>query len=727
MASPICTVNGSATTDGVDVSASGTVTIALADTTGVRSWTIECISTDELNTAAGINAGLSVNTTNKTATFTSPAAGGTCIFRSTINSGVDVNGNDRPDYVTTFGVYVLASSGNRVLAVNETTEGDSEFGWIATLNPLLRSSSGGGGGSLPSGTGTVRVDSGTASAPDYVKFGTNPASSGYVRAPYNQNVIGIRNQANDANIPVVKVGPDDVLEFGSGDAVTQVSSLDLRLASYAGVGYWLDQDKTNRFGDPFESADFAGETYPIAGYSSMFSYRDGSPNYFSVHASDANYSGRIIVANAETENGLMMMSVGSTATEFSSLFQGDNVLMSVGDSNADLKFAKADVDGTNAAVLGQIKKTGQWLFGSTTVTAGLTGPMLSLGSASGTLTNTAGQAVIYNSSGNLNLQGASTVNFLVGTATAGYFDASARFRIGASNGSSATIMGATIPDISSTTALYSYNASAENDHYFISGSSSGYASLYVMNSAANGAGFQLFAMGSTGAGITGWASGAVIEQMGPSTSALVFSTINNSGTGRATTGRIFRSGAWCIGSDGNNDTSAGAQCGLDGALINLANYNASGHTLPSAQSAIIYNSEGNLDLVGGEGTRLWASSTLVVAVNSLGTAFNKAVTFNPTAVSYAATINVDLSSGSVFDVTLTGNATINFTNLSNGMIGYFRVKQDGTGGRTVTWGSEVVHQSGPEATVSPTAGNTTVYPFVCSATKVVMDWSMRHS
>lgn len=57
-------------------------------------------------------------------------------------------------------------------------------------------------------------------------------------------------------------------------------------------------------------------------------------------------------------------------------------------------------------------------------------------------------------------------------------------------------------------------------------------------------------------------------------------------------------------------------------------------------------------------------------------------------LSYATTINVDAASSSSFLITLTGNATIaNATNLVNGKTYIFKVKQDATGGRTLTWGS----------------------------------------
>lgn len=59
------------------------------------------------------------------------------------------------------------------------------------------------------------------------------------------------------------------------------------------------------------------------------------------------------------------------------------------------------------------------------------------------------------------------------------------------------------------------------------------------------------------------------------------------------------------------------------------------------------------------------------------------------ALAYAATLNTDASTGDIFDVTLTGNATLaNPTNPVNGKTLRWRIKQDGTGSRTVTLGNK---------------------------------------
>jgi hypothetical protein len=80
-----------------------------------------------------------------------------------------------------------------------------------------------------------------------------------------------------------------------------------------------------------------------------------------------------------------------------------------------------------------------------------------------------------------------------------------------------------------------------------------------------------------------------------------------------------------------------------------------------------------------------------------------------TVVSYGGTINLDLDAYNVADITLTGNPTINFTNGVDGQAIIIRLRQDGTGNRTVTWGSMVRFSTdAPQPTLS-TAGDALDY------------------
>jgi len=168
--SPLCQVKDNAaayvpTTGGVNVGAGDTIIVQLISVAGVGSWSISCVYTDELSNAATVTAALVIDNVAKTATFTAPVAGRTYIFQSRVNGGVDINGVVQPSYTTTMGIYTLTSGGARVIAANETIEGNTTFGWVAALNALVRApggapsgaASGSLGGSYPSPT-VVQVD-----------------------------------------------------------------------------------------------------------------------------------------------------------------------------------------------------------------------------------------------------------------------------------------------------------------------------------------------------------------------------------------------------------------------------------------------------------------------------------------------------------------------------------------------------------------------------------------
>jgi hypothetical protein len=83
-----------------------------------------------------------------------------------------------------------------------------------------------------------------------------------------------------------------------------------------------------------------------------------------------------------------------------------------------------------------------------------------------------------------------------------------------------------------------------------------------------------------------------------------------------------------------------------------------------------------------------------------------------TTITYSASITVDWNASDVQIVTLTGNATINFSNPRAGGKYVLLVKQDGTGGRTITWGNNIV--CGIQ--LNPTANSITAFFFVYDST-----------
>jgi len=86
-------------------------------------------------------------------------------------------------------------------------------------------------------------------------------------------------------------------------------------------------------------------------------------------------------------------------------------------------------------------------------------------------------------------------------------------------------------------------------------------------------------------------------------------------------------------------------------------------------------------------------------------------TQNVTGVS--GTYTVDWSLRDVVEITLSGNTTLTFTGAQSGQTCILRIKQDATGGRTVTWPSDVRFGTDlPSVTLSTAADKTDYIGFV---------------
>ena len=79
------------------------------------------------------------------------------------------------------------------------------------------------------------------------------------------------------------------------------------------------------------------------------------------------------------------------------------------------------------------------------------------------------------------------------------------------------------------------------------------------------------------------------------------------------------------------------------------------------------------------------------------------------------TYTIDLESGNVFNLTLTGNCTYTFSNPpASGSAGAFTLiqNQDGTGSRTVAWPASAEWAGGSARTITSTASSTDVFTFI---------------
>jgi hypothetical protein len=103
-------------------------------------------------------------------------------------------------------------------------------------------------------------------------------------------------------------------------------------------------------------------------------------------------------------------------------------------------------------------------------------------------------------------------------------------------------------------------------------------------------------------------------------------------------------------------------------------------------------------------TNGWVSPYAALATTNT---YTKAQTVTPVVLTDGATITPDASLSNHFTVTLAGNRTLaNPTNLVNGVILNFKIKQDATGSRTLAYGSKYKFPSGVTPTLTVAAAAT---------------------
>lgn len=141
--------------NGVNVAYGEVVSLRLADVAGVRLWSLTITSADDETVRLGTIPIVTLNGTTRTATFTMPVLpnnGCTLRIQSVVgiaNFGTDGSDVPHAEYTAKTVVCVLAPSGFRVIAIDQTLEGSAAAGWTKELNSLLRYPP--GSTSIPSG------------------------------------------------------------------------------------------------------------------------------------------------------------------------------------------------------------------------------------------------------------------------------------------------------------------------------------------------------------------------------------------------------------------------------------------------------------------------------------------------------------------------------------------------------------------------------------------------
>lgn len=111
---------------------------------------------------------------------------------------------------------------------------------------------------------------------------------------------------------------------------------------------------------------------------------------------------------------------------------------------------------------------------------------------------------------------------------------------------------------------------------------------------------------------------------------------------------------------------------------------------------------------------IWYSSR---ALRNVANEFSKTQNFNATTLTDAVNISWDLEDNQVASVTLEGNRTLdNPTNMKDGATYILTVKQDGTGTRTLAYGSAYKWPEGDAPILSTGINDIDILTFVCDGT-----------
>ena len=336
--------------------------------------------------------------------------------------------------------------------------------------------------------------------------------------------------------------------------------------------------------------------------------------------------------------------------------------------------ASGDLLGTYPGPISVIGLTG--ILGVVSFGGSVTNPTITQFATGGTVGQTMtlkaqGAAV---QGGNVVLQSgtgttAGIVQFVVGGTSAGQFDAGGRLRIGPNANSTFNIFTST-PLPGSTTYLFSNNASGRNVTGTYAGAVNDLAITESMNY-ASGSGSTIGArLIASGAGFSNgaWQSNAILDQIGGSTSALVFSSTTASGGSSSVKGRIFQSGAWSVGD--LNSSSSFTQAGLTGPVLNFAS--AGGTLTTTSGQALIFASDFGPDHLGDLNLQANANVNEIVGTTTFTTcaaATNKFITHLGRTVKLVSTTTSPYTVLSTDEVISIGTITAQATTIAAGSNG----------------------------------------------------------
>ena len=206
------------------------------------------------------------------------------------------------------------------------------------------------------------------------------------------------------------------------------------------------------------------------------------------------------------------------------------------------------------------------------------------------------------------------------------------------------------------------------------------------------------------------------------TIATGFGVIDN-GTSNVTTGGLLSLDTDADADDNTADSSSGRLTIGAGGDLNLYHGGTNSYIVNSTGSLYIHSETDDSDIVftGEDGSSGITALTLDMSAGGQATFNASVIAKTDTDTSNTGNVTLDFTANQNFVLTLTGNTTlVNPSTETVGQSGFIAFIQDGTGGRTVTLGTDYETAAGAGLSLTSTASATDLVPYVVVAANRIL-------
>ena len=206
------------------------------------------------------------------------------------------------------------------------------------------------------------------------------------------------------------------------------------------------------------------------------------------------------------------------------------------------------------------------------------------------------------------------------------------------------------------------------------------------------------------------------------TIATGFGVIDN-GTSNVTTGGLLSLDTDADADDNTADSSSGRLTIGAGGDLNLYHGGTNSYIVNSTGSLYIHSETDDSDIVftGEDGSSGITALTLDMSAGGQATFNASVIAKTDTDTSNTGNVTLDFTANQNFVLTLTGNTTlVNPSTETVGQSGFIAFIRDGTGGRTVTLGTDYETAAGAGLSLTSTASATDLVPYVVVAANRIL-------